>query len=698
MQGFRIQRVAIEGFKGFTRRQTINLQGRHAFCVGRNGNGKSSLLEAIRWGLFGSTRRPNEVVAHRQYAGDCCVEITLTRDGLPWTLKRRLIRGRSGGSDAVLTDDQGVEHKMREIMPQLDSQEAGEGMHIIFASQSTPLRKQPEDLSPFEKTVFGHLGLTNPRALLSEMQSFIESQDSIEHSLADEITRVRNENNRKIMSIEEERGRILAAPPWDTDMPPTLSESEDHARVLVRDIAGLQAQPDLDDLSLEALVQRVTEALAAERHRDPEGLRAELSGTDTLLSQLRKLSEAYDQIETIVAKFEEARSALQSRLSGVTLDELRAEVEDVSGRASRTELQANVLETSISLFEQFNDAQLPCPVCETVFGRDELDNAIRHRAGELERDSATASLATLKEQLREAEEINALVHSSEHQLRQLTDKAKQMTREIHPTVVKDLAQLSEANERGKIVARLETRKKSINRRVNDLAGALSEVEARSSRLRDEHRFHDLQARLDQLHRLKDRLDDVQKEYERLVSFGESVRNIRDAADAQLVDLLRHEIPLLSENLSRVYSALSNHPWYDQLRIDLTKLPKLELRVASSQDNTERLELTAVLNGQAEAAVNLVPYFVFGQGDRTPTEVYAVLLDDPTRAFDEEHIKILGKRLKELGEHVQLVVASQETARFRELIADDFPASSYVVVECKEWSFHDGPTLNVECCG
>lgn len=47
--GFRVQTVAIEGFKGFTSRQVIDFQGRHAFLLGKNGNGKSSIVEAIRW-------------------------------------------------------------------------------------------------------------------------------------------------------------------------------------------------------------------------------------------------------------------------------------------------------------------------------------------------------------------------------------------------------------------------------------------------------------------------------------------------------------------------------------------------------------------------------------------------------------------------------------------------------------------------
>ena len=210
--GFRIQSVEIEGFKGFTTRQEIDLDGRHAFLLGQNGNGKSSIIEAIRWGLFGSTNRPNDIVANRGYAGTCQVVITLIRRGEQWNLQRTLNPG-SGRSTPVLTDNQGKEHPIRDIMPQLDSAEAGEGMHIIFASQSTPLRRQSEDLSPFERPVFNHLGLTHPRALRGRLDEFLKTQEPAEGKLGEKLTDARSNIDRDIIQLEHQRDTIVSSPP-----------------------------------------------------------------------------------------------------------------------------------------------------------------------------------------------------------------------------------------------------------------------------------------------------------------------------------------------------------------------------------------------------------------------------------------------------------------------------------------------------
>lgn len=53
---YRIDSLAIEGFKAFGVPQEIPLAGRYCFLFGANARGKSSIVEAIRWCLFGSRR------------------------------------------------------------------------------------------------------------------------------------------------------------------------------------------------------------------------------------------------------------------------------------------------------------------------------------------------------------------------------------------------------------------------------------------------------------------------------------------------------------------------------------------------------------------------------------------------------------------------------------------------------------------
>jgi len=153
MSGFRINEVTIQGFKGFTTAKTIKLDGKHMFILGPNGRGKSSIIEAIRWCLFGQLWRPNEIVANQLYSSDCIVTMQLESNAKQWILRRRLSTGSTGGSDAALKDLSGAEHSIKEVLPQLTTVPAGENLHIICTSQN-PRYRTTENLKPFERTIF----------------------------------------------------------------------------------------------------------------------------------------------------------------------------------------------------------------------------------------------------------------------------------------------------------------------------------------------------------------------------------------------------------------------------------------------------------------------------------------------------------------------------------------------------------------
>ena len=263
--------------------------------------------------------------------------------------------------------------------------------------------------------------------------------------------------------------------------------------------------------------------------------------------------------------------------------------------------------------------------------------------------------------------------------------------------VEDVKQLSELTTAGEVDAvreQLLESKSSLNSQIEDQETWTNEKQIRLTKLKNEDRFHQIQKTLVRLNQSKKRLGRVEEAYQNLVSFGESVRTIKEALGSSLTERLERDVPRLSENLSRVFASLTEHPRFDRLAIAKSPLPKLELRVASSHDTSGKEYPIGVLNGQCESALALVPHFAFSQASDALTEVYLVLMDDPTRAYDEEHIAILVERLSELGRNVQLVVCSQETTRFQELLPKHFDPGSYLIVEPVGWSYQDGPKLKI----
>ena len=690
--GFRIGSITIEGFKGFTTRKEVDLQNRHVFLLGSNGNGKSSVIEAIRWGLFGSTNRPNDIVANREYATRCRVEIGLLRGDKKWHLRRTLIRGASGGSDAKLFDDVGNERYIREIMPQLDSLDAGEGMHIIFAPQSAPLKRQPEDLSPFERTVFNHLGLTHARVLRGHIEAFLLKLNQDEEELDECLSELRKRVDGQITALEAERGRTLHSPPWGEDRTPTMSESENKARSLIEEINGAERDQGVD-LSLWALVEEAAEALKERSTEERGALQEQLEKAEERQNQLESVNSTLRQLNEKKRDLAAARSRMADLLGNNSLAELRSSVDTMRRGVDALALKDQLATVAIELLRREEDGTLvSCPICGEDHDREKLKSALQANSGAGCEQELT-DLREAEQILQEAKGLASRIEQEEREIEELERELTAVKAKIDGMSEQSAGQLDEALLNMEVVTVLG-KKDSINAQLDNRQEWVDELDKELSGLRTEARYHEMQKELRSLRSIEAEFKRVEQAFEDLVGFGESVRDIRDSVESTLTEELRVKTPGVAQDFTQVFAALTRHPHFDRLVFDEEKLPRLELRVSSAV-SPAATHPTGVLNGQAQSALELVPYFALSQANEAPTEVYLVLLDDPTRAFDKEHIDILIQRLADLGQRVQIVVASQETDTFRELLPRSFDRQDYVVIEPQSWSFKDGPNLVVE---
>ena len=689
--GFIVRSLSIEGFKGFTTQSRIDVDGRHVFLLGENGNGKSSIIEAVRWGLFGSTNRPNEIVANRDYQVRCRVEINLTREAQRFRLQRTLLRGVSGGSDAELYDDNGSEVPIRDVMPQLDSVDAGEGMHIIFASQSTPLRRQATDLSSFERTVFNHLGLSHPKALLDRVNTVLIDQEILEDNLGQRIDDVRDEITAHFDRLQRQRVQFIESPPWKEDRTPTRSSTEEKTKRFIVERLGDTMGGVMDGISLEALLERASDALQDRASKTHDQLDLELQPIENHIEALMQLQLAMSRRDEITAEIQNCVKSINGLLDGTTLEELRRRSIEIRQKMDIATRQRQIDMIALTLCDDGESREMSCPLCEKDNHSDALAKSIRQRLDETKaiegddvvdkNDQRIASIGELYQRKRRSTDLMKSNLDEAQGYADTLENGKQYMAD--PTLIEPA------------LDELHASRDDLKAQITDVDQWMNESRAQLSALEDEARFLELQREITRIDGLRLQLESVQRRLKEFSEFGEATRAVHTEIEDGLNDVLRRDIPKVSDAFTKVFNALTQHPRYDLLRFDDGKLPSLELMIGSSQDPTDTGHSTDVLNGQAESALLLVPYFAFSQDDDAPTEAYLVLLDDPTRAFDERHIEVLVEQLAELGRHVQLFVASQETKQFRDLVPKYFAASDYVIVEPKAWAYRSGPDISIE---
>jgi len=196
---FRIKSINIEGFKGFTAPTEIKLNGKSTFIFGPNGFGKSSILEAISWCLFGSSPGSKFKIRNSDYHPESCkVELSLYRGNDELKLIRKLKTEPDSETSDVRVFFNGENGKLTDVFPQL-AKLGGSNANVLLANQGKENRFIG-DLKDFQGLLdlkFNLIGIKNAINIISdgcrnerkEYDSNLKDLDSINKQITSEINK-----------------------------------------------------------------------------------------------------------------------------------------------------------------------------------------------------------------------------------------------------------------------------------------------------------------------------------------------------------------------------------------------------------------------------------------------------------------------------------------------------------------------------
>lgn len=296
---FRIKSVSIEGFKAFTKLQTFDFGGRHIFLFGPNGFGKTSIVEAIRWCLFGLASRQGQSVKNAFYEGPCIVQLTLGAADGQWTIYRRLRPSGGESYPPTVRDPSGSERSLQEVFPQLSRIGPREGTHIIYAAQQPSSRRPEADITDFRHVVYRYLGLEDVPRLSDVLLASSRDWKIQEDEICKTVDALGESFSQRIKEVEDNLSRITSDPPWGNALTPTNSDTRDKINQLVRDADALGAECSIDSLDGLAPQDKLYEVETA--------IRSLLSGELAGLRQ--RLTEKSGQLEDAESLLDAGKSA-----------------------------------------------------------------------------------------------------------------------------------------------------------------------------------------------------------------------------------------------------------------------------------------------------------------------------------------------------------------------------------------------------
>ena len=682
---FRIDSVSIEGFKAFTIPQKFDFEGRSIFLFGPNGFGKTSIVEAIRWCLFGLASRPGEIVKNQFYTGNCIVQIALRAPDGIWTLQRRL-RASGGESDLIVRDPGGTDRNLEEVFPQLSRIGPREGTHVIYAAQQPSNRRPEADITDFSYVVYRYLGLEEiPRLgeLLSELSEAWTIQET---EICRDVEKLGDLFSERISEVDKELNQITASPPWGDTTTPTNEHTRGKVDQLIGDAGDLGApcsKEELDGLLPQEKVYEVETAIRAffkEEQTDVSQRLQELSKRyeDAELT-LTDADTANRQIEELSPTVQTLRGELEAALDGSTLADLESSLQQTEEGFEAAQSRMDAVRASLKYLDMVGDGsgEELCPTCDTGFQPGELVAMLQtvSSSGDTETEELLQRRDAFREQILACKQLSGQVENCEAQIasqqEELATSLKYGETAFGLSSPVTLASLRDYFEsvrksHGELIHLSESKTE-----------ALKNWDTRIESLRREVMFHRLRTRKSRLQNLCDvRYADLHDSLRDLSDLRNIADETRTLLNTHLRERLQEDLPPVGEEMTEAYLRLTGNPTFDSISIRQGEAPTgsltLELRVSSTRGSGSWGVGQGVLNGQALNAIQLVPYFVFSRYQDSPL-LDLLLLDDPTQAFDTSKIKLLLEELSNANSHATLFIATHEEDRFLPVLKDYFSA-------------------------
>ena len=700
-QKLRLLAIEIEGFRGINRPLRLEFGDRATLLLAPNGQGKTSVLAAIEWSLFGKLAfqikeniTNDEVVNVNHHSGETSVRLTLQRGAERYVVERRRRLGKRDISLRVTKPDGEVDEGLAadSYLYRLLGLTFDDFYRACYLHQDSIRGLLVDEPRVRDEALDRLFGLDRLRSILAAIQ-LKPVTDAIE-KVRDQQRRAYDKLSGAAQQLEQQRQRHLQeaqALGWQ-EPALTLDRGLTQAGELIKSLIDFSntfgfARPEIAEAGtvddLERVARKAKEVIR-EYRLNPTNAPSSVDANRNL-GDLERMAQTLESTVTSKARSSEAvdvhrqthgddRSLVDRRL------ELTAQEHAAHRAVNDLETSTRLIGDALEVLKAHSDIR-SCPVCGQPVVAHSLLDSLESRMG-------TAGLAEHTRLLGALELVDAelnVLGQVERERARLRD-AHSYALQAEQAALEEARRMSPGLEAG--FAGLAELKHQIGRVRADVEQALSVDQNRGQKLDDIEQSVD---RLRALHKIvKDDQDlsvlrvtagtegdaeedeELSEELSRLISLQESMQMI--AAAIQDVARQRSHQAIESSRPSMVefYSLLCNHPYFDRLRIDAQD--KMQLGVAK---NTYIIRAYSTSDGTATLAgsrlstaqMNCLALSIY----LALTEVMShhlgfIILDDPSQSLDGAHKLALAKVLAGILTRTQMVISTQDL-EFEQLLIE-----------------------------
>lgn len=663
----RLKSIEIAGFRGFPGRHRFDLDAEAVIVVGANGQGKTSLFDAVLWGLTGELSRLGKakVVSLYSQTGGARVELELSdADGGLWVARSEGegqdgVRVRHGGGEQ-LVGPVAEAHLLDVLWPHTSGSKEGDSPLTAATTRGVYLQQDlvrqfiegesHQDRFRAISELVGAGAVSDLTIALDKSKtawsaatnSQAELLDRREAALRSDEARLEGLSESSVSGEEELREQWAA---WWADVggeggsegaPPAL-EGTDASRRLdaaVKELAAVRAAASRRSVRLEDLADRLAGA-----HEEP------VADLDQLRADAAAASEA-------------------ARRSGEALRAAQAAAAERRRLQVARRDQAEELRALAEIALRHLDG--PCPVCgqghDHEGTRERMLQAIAAASEASDPEPETLVAASADELARleaERDEAAGALAEAEAARREYDLKLAELTRELA-----ELG-LEPGEAAGQRVEELASAERARVETLGNLLGAGEQLALALARVGERARRHELEGSVAtaraEVAEMREELE-ARKRTRELA--GQILEQLRDAS----TEVVATRLDEISPILQRIYRTIDPHPALRELELQPSfsgrrgqLAPMLNDRVADKGID----QPAAVLSSSQLNALAVSIFLALNLGlPRLPLET--MMLDDPLHSLDDINLLGLIDLLRRTKRSRQMLISTHDP-RFARLL-------------------------------
>lgn len=325
---FKLSSITIEGFYGYPVPEEVVFTGRHAVLIENSNMDQISVVDAIRWALFGSTGNDSTVLksGHHQ-SNKCRVVLELSTTGGVWRLERRL---RADGVKSYLTvqDPSGEERRKSDLLPHLRLRNPIDGTQMIMATRKVPEVGNTPNLLPFKSILCSHLNLKDEDISLHRLSTIIEAQSNAYEETLSQISEIEDRIKERMEYVELEIVHLLYSSHVDNRSVSTTEGTAEKIKAFAEEFAGIIDISGLMKRSSNELLQQIELWCQELTHTRITSLVESLRTAQARVVDAKRLWDATSAAKQKVAEAQKHISDSRAELGAVLESGMLAELED----------------------------------------------------------------------------------------------------------------------------------------------------------------------------------------------------------------------------------------------------------------------------------------------------------------------------------------------------------------------------------